>query len=103
MPSRVTLIVISNEEHRLENLEPEPGEPRWEILEAWAWAYFENHEPEPKFWAPSLSLSLEPKLKYWFKYHKKILKHHLLLMLKMKTTKKAKTENQFYKNIFQSK
>ncbi len=57
----------NNEEHRLENLEPEPepGEPRLEILEAWAWAYFENHEPEPepepKFRAPSLSL--EPKLK----------------------------------------
>ncbi len=63
--------IIINEEHRLENLEPEPepGEPRLEILEAWAWAYFENHEPEPKFWAPSLSLSLEPKLKYWSKYH----------------------------------
>ncbi len=67
------LYIITNEEHRLENLEPEPepGEPRLEILEAWAWAYFENHEPEPepKFWAPSLSLSLEPKLKYWSKYH----------------------------------
>jgi hypothetical protein len=29
-------IVVTNEEHRLENLEPEPepGEPRLEILEA---------------------------------------------------------------------
>ena len=71
--SKISL--ISNEEHRLENLEPEPepGEPRLKILKAWAWAYFENHEPEPepepKFWSPSLSLSLEPKLKYWLKYH----------------------------------
>jgi hypothetical protein len=50
---------MNNEEHRLENLEPEPelGEPRLEILEAWA--YFENHEaePEPKFRTPSLSLN----------------------------------------------
>ena len=40
------IFVTNNEEHRLENLEPEPGEPRLEILEAWA--YFENHEPEPE-------------------------------------------------------
>ncbi len=50
------MIMIGNEEHRLENLEPEPesGEPGLEILKAWA--YFENDEPElkPKFWAPSL-------------------------------------------------
>jgi hypothetical protein len=26
--------LTANEEHRLENLEPEPGEPRLEILEA---------------------------------------------------------------------
>jgi hypothetical protein len=28
------ILLIINEEHRLENFEPEPGEPRLEILEA---------------------------------------------------------------------
>jgi hypothetical protein len=41
-----SVTVLPNEEHRLEKLEPEPepGEPRLEILEA----FFENLEPEPE-------------------------------------------------------
>jgi hypothetical protein len=36
MLKSITAILMNNEEHRLENLEPEPelGEPRLEILEA---------------------------------------------------------------------
>ncbi len=40
-----------NEEHRLENLEPEPDEPRLKNLIAWAWA-----------WACKLEKALEPNL-----------------------------------------
>ena len=39
-----------NDEHRLENYEPEPGEPRLQILQAWAYAKTQEPKPEPRLW-----------------------------------------------------